>query len=233
MTGNKAIRLPFWATLLTLLGLIVLCGLGAWQVQRLAWKQDIITKLDQAYEGQSSAALDLDNITDNFAYGRVSGRLLADKALLLGPRTQNKEIGNDLIVPLQTNGRTLLINMGWSNWPLEDMPIKHLNGKTVWFEGLINTPHWNSFTPPNEPDKDLWYRADINEIAEVKALKEPYPFVLRAEHASHKYDAAFPNNERLYPNNNHLQYAFFWFAMATALIVIYVLRFITNNKKAG
>lgn len=233
MTGRKTIKLPFWATFFTILGIGILCALGTWQIQRLAWKNDIIARLDKAYETQGATALNLDTPPHDYSYGRVKGRFLPDQAFLLGPRTQNKKIGNDLIVPLLIDKHTLFINMGWSDSPLYKMPIRHLQGKNVWFEGLIVTPHWNSFTPQNEPDKDLWYRLDTREIATIKNLPDAYPFILRAEHASHKFDAAFPNNEKLYPNNNHLQYALFWFAMAIALLAVYILRFITGNKKAG
>lgn len=222
-------KLPFWATFLTILGLVILCGLGSWQLQRLAWKNDLITQLDAAYDNQTSVPIALDKIDQDYIYGRVSGRLLTGKALLIGPRTQDKEIGHDLIVPLQTNDRTLLVNMGWSNYPLDEMPIYHLQGKKVWFEGMIVTPSWNAFTPENDPQNGLWYKLDIDQIAAIKDLKNPYPFILRAEAASHKYDTAFPNNDRLYPNNNHLQYAFFWFAMAGALLVVYVLRFLKKR----
>ena len=223
-------KLPFWATCLTLIGVIILVSLGTWQLQRLAWKNDLIADLNTAYESENSAALDLENITTGeFTYGRVRGTFIPDKAILLAPRTRNKEIGSDLLVPLEIKNRTLIINMGWTKYPLDELPIHHLKNKSVRFEGLVRTPKWNSFTPENVPEEDLWYKADLKEVAEAKNLKNPYPFVLRAEHASHKFDAAFPNNERLMPNNNHLQYALFWFSMALSLIVIYVLRFIVRR----
>ncbi|MEZ5814571.1 MAG: SURF1 family protein [Alphaproteobacteria bacterium] len=221
---------PFWATLFTALGVLILCSLGTWQVQRLAWKNNLIDKLNRAYETEEAAPLDLENITNQeFTYGRVSGIFMPDKALLLGPRTMNKEIGHDLLVPLKTQNRTLIVNMGWTGAPLDKQPIYHLQGKKVWFEGLARTPKWNSFTPENRPEQNAWYKADIEEIAQAKNLDAPYPFILRAEHASHKFDAAFPNNPRLLPNNNHLQYAFFWFAMAAALMGVYTLRFIVRK----
>ncbi len=225
-------KLPFWATLLTILGLCVLCVFGTWQLQRLAWKNDIISQLNQAYDSPQNAALKLEEITGNeLIYGRVNGIFMPDKALLLGPRTSNKEIGNDLLVPLKIGKNTLIINMGWTPYPLDQQPIHHLKSRKVWFEGLIRKPKWNAFTPENLPEKDIWYKADIEEIAKTKSLKAPYPFILRAENASHKFDAAFPNNHRLLPNNNHLQYAFFWFAMAAALASVYTLRFLVKRPQ--
>lgn len=220
-------KLPFWATIFTIAGVIVLCGLGTWQIQRLTWKNEIIAGLNAAYDNPQSQAIDISAFKPgSFVYGRVSGVFLPDKAILLGPKTKDGKIGNDLIVPVKQNGTAIFVNMGWTASKLEDLPIHHLQNKKLWFEGLARTPRWNSFTPENNPEKNLWYKPDLTEIAAVKNLQHPAPFILHAERASHKFDAAFPNNERWMPANNHLQYAAFWFTMALALCAVYVLRFI-------
>ena len=221
-------KLPFWATLLTFLGLLILCTLGTWQIQRLSWKEDIIAQLDKAYEINPDTALNLE-AAQNYDYGTVTGTFLPQKAILLGPRTREGDVGNDLIVPLEINNKTLFINLGWSAWPLDEMPIDHLQNKDIQITGLIIIPSWNSFTPENKPEENLWFRLDVEEIARVKNLPNPYPFILRAESTNYKMDAAFPNNEKLYPNNNHLQYAIFWFAMAAALLSVYILRFVKRG----
>lgn len=219
---------PFWATFLTFCGICVLCTLGAWQYQRMGWKHDILTKLEAAYETSQSEAIDFQSIEkDDFAYGRATGIALGDKAFLLGPTVKDKEIGKNLILPLKTNQGTVLINMGWSAAPLEQQPIQALNGKRIWVEGRARAPHWNSFTPDNDPDNGLWFKPDIEEIAALKDLKDPIPFILYAQATSHTFsNNAYPNNARWAPQNNHLQYTLFWFAMAFALAAIYGLRFL-------
>lgn len=233
MTGNnQTIRLPLWGTALTVTGLIILCGLGYWQLQRLAWKSDVLNKLDAAYAGQSEPAdLEQQNFEEgSFIYGRAKGVVLADKALLLGPRTKDDEIGHDVIVPIKTaTGTIIIVNLGWSNMALKELPIQRLNNQTIWLEGIARAPSWNHFTPENEPDNDRWYKADLVEIAKVKNLPLPKPFMLYAERASDEFGAALPNNERWSPNNNHMQYALFWFAMAAAMAGVYALRFLRRG----
>jgi surfeit locus 1 family protein len=221
---------PLLPTFFTLLGVFILCSLGTWQVQRLEWKQAILQKLDDAYAGEHTQKLDFSDMgEDDFRYGRAEGLFQSDKALLLGPRTRDNKTGADLIVPLKLKQGTLLVNMGWTDGKLESLPIHHLRGKKVWFEGLARRAHWNAFTPENNPDADLWYRPDIAEIVLAKDLDSPLPFFLFADRASHKFDASFPNNKRWAPPNDHLQYAIFWFTMAGALLVIYALRFLKKN----
>ncbi len=225
-----SVKLPFWATIFTLLGIAVLCTLGNWQLQRLEWKSAIIAKLDAAYESDHSQPLNTENFeAGDFRYGAIEGIFQPGKAILLGPKTKDKEIGYDLIVPLKTKEGTLLVNMGWTEYAIKDLPIHHVKGRNIRFEGLARVPRWNAFTPANEPEEELWFKPDIAEITTVKALKNPLPFMLFAESASYKFDAAFPNNQRWNPNNNHLQYAIFWFAMAGVLAIIYGLRFLPRN----
>lgn len=224
MTGFR--KIPFWATLLTLCGVIILCALGSWQLQRLEWKRGIIAQLESAYAREGDQAPDF---AANYSYGRVSGIFLPSKAILLGPRTRDGKIGNDLIVPLQMKNETLLVNMGWTDAALDKLPIHHLESKNVSFTGLLRAPNWNRFTPENLPEKDIWYRADIDEIAAAKNLENPLDKIFYAESTNYKFDAAFPNNERWQPRNDHLQYAIFWFTLAGALVAVYALRFLRKN----
>ncbi len=225
-------RIPLWPTLLTILGVIILCSLGTWQLQRLAWKNDITAKLEATYDQTPAPSVRAKELTaKEFTFGRVRGRLATDKAILLGTRMKDEKPGADLIVPLvMKDGRTLLVDMGFASGDLKSQPIHHVKNKQVWFEGLARPITWNDFTPKNDPAKDRWYRADIEEIAKAKNLKNPIPVLFFAERASHKFDAAFPNNERFAPSNNHLQYALFWYAMAATLIAVYVLRFLRKPK---
>ncbi len=220
-------KIPFWATLLTIFSIIILCGLGYWQVQRLAWKQGIMDKLANAYESGSAKVIDFQALdADEFVYGSAFGVFRADKALMLEPRVLDDVVGAHLIVPLETSQGTLLINMGWSDLTKGDLPIMQENKKDFRVEGLARSVSWNDFTPENQPENDSWYKLDIDEIARVKQLDNPINFVLFAEKSSEDFDGMFPNNQRWQPNNNHKQYAFFWFAMAGVLFVIYVLRFL-------
>lgn len=220
-------RPPFWASILTLCGAGILCTLGTWQLQRLTWKTEIIEKLSAAYAVGEVKDLDIQALGDvDFIYGRVKGRFLSDKAFLFGVRVKDEKPGADLIVPVRTKEGDVLVNLGFATGALEVQPIHHLKNKSVWFEGLARNVRWNAFTPENRPEKNIWYRLDWAQIEAAKDLKNLAPAVVYAERASHKFDAAFPNNERTYPNNNHLQYALFWFAMAGVLIVVYGFRFL-------
>jgi len=232
MTGAKRITLPFWATLFTVLGVAVLCTLGAWQIQRLAWKETVINKLDAAYETPITNP-DLSNMDeDEFVYGEIKGRFIFEKSILLGHTIKDENPGKLLITPLETPQGTILINLGFNpnEQPLNDHLLNVYNNETMSFTGIIRKPSWNSFTPDNIPEENIWYRLNVPQIAADKDLQNPIPFVMYADSASQKFDGDFPNNTRWEPNNNHAQYALFWFSLAGALIIIYGLRFLKKQN---
>lgn len=222
-------KLSVWATVFTLIGIAILITLGTWQIQRLQWKNTIIAQLDSAYNNTRDAKLDLVQAEQqDFSFGHITGMFMPERAILLGPKTKDGTVGKDLIVPVRIDKkRDLLVNFGWTEArELGALPIHHAQGKPITISGLTRKPDWNSFTSNNSPEHDLWFKADINQIADAKDLKSPYPFLLYAETASYKFDSAFPNNERWYPRNKHMQYALFWYTMALALAAVYVFRFI-------
>ncbi|MGB0718890.1 MAG: SURF1 family protein [Bdellovibrionales bacterium] len=228
---------PFWATLITMLGVLILIGLGTWQLQRLSWKNDILLRLENAYnapaENLNFSAIDNEN---SFAYGSVTGRFLFDNAILLGHKVKDGQAGKDLIVPLATNQETILANLGWiaNGQDLKTHPLSAFNNQNVTLTGLARRPSWNAFTPDNDPRRDIWYKADTAQIAANKGLQNLSPVILYAMASnpplSEKLAEKLPNNERWQPDNNHLQYALFWFTLAIALCVIYVLRFLRVKK---
>ena len=227
---------PAFASFLALLGIFILVNLGLWQLERLEWKQDLITKIEAAYANDNPPEIILEEKTPEFTYGHITGTFMPDKAFLLGPPIiKDETVGYRLIVPIKTQGQTLPVNMGWTPQSLEAQNIRHLQGKPIRFTGLLRFFSWNSFTPQNKPEENIWYRLDIPLIAASKKLDNPYPAILLAESSDQTFDPVFFSEEsrqslRERPNNNHFQYACFWFAMAGALLVIFILRFMIVRK---
>ena len=221
-------KLPASATILTTAAVIILCALGTWQIQRLAWKNEIIEQLDAAYANQGKA-IDISKMQDrDYAYGQITGIFRFDKSLAFGHRVSKDSVaGHSLVTPLETNQGTLLVNLGFNpnKRTLSEHPLKAYQGQEVTFSGLLRPPSWNLFTPENDPQKDSWYRYDVEQIASINGLENPIPYILYADSASPQLSYGYPDNERWYPNNNHAQYAFFWFTLAATLIIIFILRF--------
>lgn len=198
----------------------ILLSLGYWQVQRLAWKTEIIEQLENEYAKDPIAnRLSLTSLqNEQIQYGSVKGRFDYTKEIRVGPKPHDGKIGYLVITPMKVNGGHLLINRGW----LEEGDIKtgQPRGHIV-VTGIFRKPDWNSFTPENSPENNIWTKLDIEQIARVKNIKNIAPVMLYAESASKPFDNLILQSERWFPRNKHKQYAIFWFSMAGVLLGIF------------
>lgn len=78
------------------------------------------------------------------------------------------------------------------------------------------------FTPENDPARNSWFYVDLAAMAKAAAIVHVLPFYLDADASPNP--GGWPQGGQTETDlpNNHLQYALTWFALAAALIVIYV-----------
>jgi surfeit locus 1 family protein len=209
--------------------LAILLGLGGWQVQRHAWKSDLIEKLNARAESAAiPLAFDLRDLDEiEFQHVTVEGRFLHDKELKLLNRSLNGNPGIHILTPLQrSDGAVIMVNRGWTPFDKADpktRPQGQLEG-TVTVEGIVRLMRKpNDFMPDNEPAKNTWFYWDAPAMAAAIGVdKLPAYYVLAAKDAA---AGKFPvgHQWRLDIRNNHVEYALTWFSLAIALMVIYVV----------
>lgn len=227
-------NIPLKQTALAVTGIAILVGLGTWQVHRLQWKNDIIAKLENDYAHMQGGNTPLTSTQrlqslaqENapVAIGKIRGRLLRSAAILLGPKTLEGRAGYHLLVPVELEDQSIIIaNTGWVDvlWQdnLEDR-LSDLPSDTITLSGVLRKADWNNFTSPNSPANNLWFRPDVKEIADVKGLKEPYPFMMFVSKSQPELQEVTSIEEHWLPRNKHLQYALFWYAMAATLAGVF------------
>ncbi len=233
-------KFPIAETIVTAICLAILLGLGTWQVQRLHWKNDLIARLQTQYDAPETQALTpekLASLTQEdmpMAYGAVNGHWLRDKAILLGPRTEDGRMGYHLLVPLALdNDHVLIVNGGWVPDMWKDTlqeRLAILPAETVTVRGILRKPDWSSFASQNSPGNDLWFRADIDQIAGAKGITNAYPFLLYADSIEPPLHDVIAQETHWLPRNKHLQYAIFWYAMAAVMLGVYGFYVKSKNK---
>ncbi len=231
-------KLPFWATIFTITGVIILCALGSWQVKRLVWKTNLVERIKAEVTIDSSAVAiapedDLSEIL--LKRGFLKGEFLHDKTILIQARTYKSHPGYHIITPFKMadyNDKVMFVNRGWIPVELtfeDDIVIKP-RGLIMITGALRPAPEYNRFVPQNSPSEDQWYRISPQEIAEAYDIKDFYSkniFYKELRNIKRGIpDMPVPAAIEVSINNNHAGYALFWFAMAITLAVIYGLRFI-------
>lgn len=226
-------RPPVLATILAFLAVGGLCALGTWQVRRLHWKTEILVRMEAAAaHDPMENPLDAEAIAraPDFEKGIVRGVFLNDLEIAIGPRTQDGAPGYHILTPFRlVGGEILFINRGWVPPERRDAasrPDSLVRGLT-FVAGTVRRPVPEGFfVPENDSAREAWYRYDLPEMARARGLPAPIPVIFYAE--KDESASVWPVRDDLIPRppNNHLSYALFWFAMAGALSVVFVLRFV-------
>ena len=211
-------------------GLAVLMSLGIWQVQRLEWKQGLISRIEQRASAEPMSlreALAVMEETGDVEYLRVTvtGSYWHDAEMrLFSPGPEGS--GWHIITPLRArSGGHVLVNRGYVPEGLIDGMDRPVG--QVAITGLLRAPEApGAFTPDNEPENNIWFWRDLDAMSTyadriilTRSRFQVLPFFVDAENAG---DDLWPRGgvTRLELPNRHLEYALTWFGMAGALVVV-------------
>ncbi|MDJ0943738.1 MAG: SURF1 family protein [Kiloniellales bacterium] len=226
-SGRSGFRPTLITSLVAGAALLVLLGLGFWQVERLAWKTELIADLRAR---AAAPALELPPVfrSEELQYRRVglAGRFLPEGLLRSAPRNLNKRLGFYFYAPfVLTDGRTILVELGWLPEPAADAAAVPAGRQS--FEAILLRDGWRGsawLKPANDPAKNVWHYVDTREMAAAAGLEirvaELYAVALPGALPETEFRGRQPG---LDVPNNHLEYAITWFALAAILVVIFVL----------
>ena len=233
-TGGGRSRIA--AALATLVAFAILISLGVWQLQRLAWKEGLLTQIDARMHAEPQplppsaqwASLNPDDY--EYRHVRVTGTFENDhEALVFLGVSGFRDVtwpGYLVLTPLRLeDGSHVIVNRGFVPGDLKD-PASRLAGEitgSVTVTGLMRSPEErNLFTPADDPQKGVYFTRDPALIAAHFALHAPAPFTI--DEAAEPVPGGFPRGGTTTVDipNNHFGYALTWFGLAAALVGVYV-----------
>jgi surfeit locus 1 family protein len=234
----KLRRLIVPATL-TLITLAVLVSLGNWQVQRLAWKEDLIAR---ATERPKGPIRNLPTPSDwpNFDIGegeyrpyRLTGHFLHDKEALVftslsEPKGRFGGPGYWVVTPfVLEGGGVVLVNRGFAPQGRQELEERGeaLSSAATAVTGLLRPDEKSRFfSPEDKPEQNLFFARNVEALAAAKHLSGPIaPFTIDLV-AAETPPGGLPQagETRFSFTNNHLQYAITWYGLAAALLAVFV-----------
>jgi surfeit locus 1 family protein len=215
-----------------LLLIVLLAGLGSWQVQRLQWKLALIERVESrvhaapvapplpSHWGQISAG------SDEYRHVRLAGTYLYEYTT---PVQAVSELGSGywLVTPLCTaDGYVILVNRGFV--PLEEgaryqarqAPARPCpgSGTQVELTGLLRIAEpGGGFLRANDPVRNRWHSRDVAAIARARGLYNVAPYFVDA--AKDQDPAGAPDHPVggltvITFHNSHLGYAITWYVLA-------------------
>lgn len=217
-------RLATWAAALAL----VFAGctaLGAWQVQRLAWKEGLIERVQQHRHAPPLPApgpadwAGVNREADEYRRVVVQGRFDPARNTLVAATTALGS-GYWVLTPLQRDdGSWLLVNRGFVPG---DQRRQMLEGAGTASDeqsitGLLRlTEPGGGFLRDNDAAAGRWYSRDVAAIAAARQLGPQVAPYFIDQAAPHPPTQAWPRAGLtvVHFSNNHRVYAATWFALA-------------------
>jgi surfeit locus 1 family protein len=212
--------------------LLVLLGLGTWQLRRLAWKTELLARIDAA---EAAPPVPL-GAAPPAPYAKlvVAGRFRHDREALLGIEMRGGAMGARLLTPLERGGGrpALLVDRGWvpiaqrggGGLLQDDGRIARPEGE-VPVVGYVRPPQprgWVSAT--DDPARRRFFTFDPAAIGAALGLGAVEPFGLVALAGADGAAGALPAPATATPRptNPHLGYAVTWYGLAFALVAVFV-----------
>jgi surfeit locus 1 family protein len=196
--------------------ILVLVSLGSWQLHRLNWKLDLISKIEDSLK---DSPVELSNIIKkDYLRIKTSGNIDFEKQIYLYSLNENGKPGFEVINPIIVNNENYLINRGWI--PFDKKEKSEINKVDV--NDIIGTlkiqSKANSFKPKNDIEKNYWFTLDRGDIFKYTGKNfSKYIIYLNGD-----YKLPKPKVITAKISNNHKKYAITWFSMAISILFIYL-----------
>ncbi len=228
-----------WSCIATGVFLLLFARLGVWQLDRAELKEGLLDEIQsrQSMEEITSLAVDMDAEDLAWRRARLSGVFQPSPLVLLDNRVRGGLPGYFVYSVFQTTaGYNILVNRGWVQaMPRrEELPEIFTPPEAVEVYGSLKLPPRTGRLLAENTDEVLHERFIRLQFLDLDYVNRNYdldvvPMVLRLdEGASASFETAWTSPAT--GKEKHLGYAFQWFAMATALAVIFV---VLNSKRIG
>jgi surfeit locus 1 family protein len=233
-----------WMTLLVVIGALILCRLGIWQLDRLAQRRalnsSLNTRMAQPALTLAGAAID----PDALEYRRFAVRGVYDPAqeIVLRNRELDGTPGVHILTPLRLSGSNtaVLVDRGWIPRDQADSAARSAFAAPpgeLLVSGIARRSQENQGGPQDPPlgplrlRLDAWFRVNIASIQQQAG----YPLLpIFIEQQPAPGDPALPRRVAIADlgEGPHMGYAVQWFAFAIILVVGYIA-FISTQTRRG
>lgn len=207
---------------LCILGVLLFGSLGIWQLERLAWKRDLIARVEARLAAppaplpprENWAALAHRDI--EYRRVRLSGVFRHNDETLVEALTERGP-GYWVMTPLVTSEGPVLVNRGFVPPDRKEPKTREagLPRGQVAVTGLLRLSEpGGRFLRANDPARGRWFSRDVAAIAESRRLGPAAPFFIDADATANPGGWPLGGLTVLRFRNHHLIYALTWFALA-------------------
>ena len=213
------------------LGVLILLGLGTWQIERKAWKEALIATLTQRLSAEPRPLppavqwMQMTAENSEFLRVRLSIEWPGGKDALVytgasALRDDVKSQGYFVFTPARVLGLgTVVINRGFvgaMTYPAA-RGVQEIVGVLRWPE----PPHW--LVAAHDADGAIWTVRDHRAMAALRGWGAVAPFYVEMEAPEPPGGLPHPAALKVQLRNDHLHYAITWYALAAVTVVMFTL----------
>ncbi|MDR2298741.1 MAG: SURF1 family protein [Comamonas sp.] len=235
-------RSPFAKAMLAFVGIALFLGfmaLGTWQVQRRAWKLDLIERVAQRVHAAPVPAPEslqwprVNAASYEYLPVTVQGVWL-DKQTVLSKALTEAGAGFWVMTPLQqADGSQILVNRGFTPEKMRTEWLKQIaeaspSSETVTVTGLMRMSEpGGGFLRKNDASTGQWFSRDVTAMTQAMGLTHPAPYFIDqgVPAGNPAYTPPGANADVLRPgmtviqfSNSHLVYALTWYGLAAMVV---------------
>jgi surfeit locus 1 family protein len=226
------------ATVLAVVCVTILIGLGIWQLDRKVWKENLIATVTSRVAQAPADLPPRANWPRLLQEGNEFSRVTFPAEFLEGQealvytagspfRPDVKGPGYWVFAPAQlAGGSIVLVNRGFIPLDKKD-PATRPEGNVRGSIDIVGAMRWPEtrglFTPADDPKTNVWYLRDLKAIAAEKKWATAAPFYIDQEGPVPPGALPLPAKFDVRLSDNHLQYAVTWFGLALGLTGVYVV----------
>lgn len=191
-------------------------ALGVWQIERRAWKLDLIARVEGRIHAPPMPLPPREQWGGDLAYSRVRvAGVFVPHAETLVQAVTERGGGWWVIAPFRTAEGIVLVNRGF----VPDRRAPAQIGSRTIVTGLVRTSEpGGGFLRSNDPVAGRWYSRDVAAIARARRIGPVAPFFVDADATPNPGGYPIGGLTVVAFRNTHLGYALTWFALAGLLI---------------
>jgi len=220
-------RASLWPTLAAIAGVVATLALGNWQLSRGHEKAVLAQRIDTASHDAPIGLTGAQVNADDVVWRRVeaSGRFEPKYAVLIDNRIVRGAVGYYVVMPLKIEGseRYVLVNRGWvaGTGSRDTLPQIATPAQPVRITGLATAPSKRYLELSTKTvEGNVWQNLTLERYRATVPIALQ-PVVIQQES---KLDDGLVR-EWSAPDlgiDKHYAYAFQWFVMAAAIVIIYI-----------
>ena len=226
----------------TLVMVIAFVALGVWQLQRRVEKHALIAALTERlaaapgalpppsqWSALTPAADEFRRVSFTATYQPRLDAMVYSSGSAVRPDVSGP--GTWAFLPARlADGETVAVNAGFVPNTMQDRGMQDravaqlITGEPVALTGYLRFPEAaGMLTPPDNPDKRLWFTRDHLAMAQALGWGKVAPFYIDLETPMPASGIPKPGALEVHLKDDHMQYAITWFGLAGAVVIAFVV----------